>query len=195
MKVLFIDSCMKQGEESRTKILCNFFLNEIKRLHPDWEIEQIVLKDTDLKPYDIDMVNKRYDIVNSCDWDNPLLKYAKQFSQADRIVIGAPYWDLAFPSVLKLYIEHIFVGGVTFMATEKGLKGLSKGEKAVFIQTAGGYVGENDPGSEYLKYVLKTLGVGEYEYVPAPFIDVVGADVNGILDEAKEKLKNIALGW
>ena len=121
MKVLFIDSCMKQGEESRTKILCNSFLSELKKVHPDYEITELVLKDLDLKPYDMEMVNRRYDIVNSCDWDNPVLKYARQFAEADRIIIGAPYWDLAFPSILKIYIEHIFVGGVTFKAAGVGL--------------------------------------------------------------------------
>lgn len=195
MKVLYIDSCMKQGEESRTKILCNIFMNELKKVHPDYEITELVLKDLDLKPYNMDMVNKRYEVVNACDWDNPILKYAKQFAEADRIVIGAPYWDLAFPSVLKIYIEHIFAGGVTFKGTEEGLKGLSKGEKALFIQTAGGYVGETDPGTEYLKYVMKTLGVEEFERVSADFIDVVGVDVQAKLEEAGEKLKKIALEW
>lgn len=195
MKVLFIDSCMKQGEESRTKILCNSFLSELKKVHPDYEITELVLKDLDLKPYDMEMVNRRYDIVNSCDWDNPVLKYARQFAEADRIIIGAPYWDLAFPSILKIYIEHIFVGGVTFKATEEGLKGMSKGEKALFIQTAGGFVGDTDPGTEYLKYVLKTLGIEEFERVSADFIDVEGVDVKEKIEEAEKKLKEIAQKW
>ena len=195
MKVLFIDSCMKQGEESRTKVLCNDFLEELKRVHPDYSVETLALKELELKPYDIDMVNQRYKVVEDKNWDHPMLKYAKQFAEADRIVIGAPYWDLAFPSLLKIYIEHIFVGGLTFEATEQGLKGLSKAEKAVFIQTAGGYVGENDPGTEYLKYVLKTLGVDDFVRVSADFIDVVGVDVKEKLNEAKAVLKTIAAEW
>jgi len=195
MKVLFIDSCMKKGEESRTKILCNSFLQDLKQAKPDCEIETVVLKEEDLKPYDIDMVNARYGIVADKDWDHPMLRYAKQFSEADRIVIGAPYWDLAFPALLKIYIEHIFVGGLNFEATAEGLKGLSKVEKAVFIQTAGGYVGETDPGTEYLKYVLKTLGVKEFVRVSADFIDVVGANVEEKLGEAKQTLKQIAVNW
>lgn len=195
MKVLFVDSCMKQGEESRTKILCNAFFDELKKVHPEYDIETVVLKDLDIKPYDMDMVSKRDKVVEAKDWDHPMLKYAKQFSQADRIVIGAPYWDLAFPSLLKVYIEHIFVGGLTFEATEKGLMGLSKGEKALFIQTAGGYVGENDPGTEYLKYVIKTLGIEEFTRISADFIDVEGIDVEEKLEEAKTSLKRIASEW
>ncbi|MBR6701048.1 MAG: NAD(P)H-dependent oxidoreductase [Firmicutes bacterium] len=195
MKVLFVDSCMKQGEESRTKILCNSFLEELKKVNTGCEIETVVLKDEEMRPYNNDMVDERYKIVEDQDWDHPMLKYAKQFAEADRIVIGAPYWDLAFPSLLKIYIEHIFVSGLTFEATDKGLKGLSKADKAVFIQTAGGFVGETDPGTEYLKYVLKTLGVQEFTRVSADFIDVVGVNVEEKLAEAKKVLKDMAAAW
>ena len=37
---------------------------------------------------------------------------ASQFQQADEIVIAAPYWDLSFPAILKLYLENIYVTGV-----------------------------------------------------------------------------------
>lgn len=195
MKVLFIDSCMKNGEESRTKILCNRFMDALKKKHPKWEYETVVLKDMNLQPYYMDRVQRRYDLINAGNYDDTMFDLARQFAEADRIVIGAPYWDLAFPSVLKMYIEHVFVGGLTYKGTEHGLEGLAKGEKALFIQTAGGFIGEKDPGKEYLKYVLETLGIDDFDSVLVGFLDVVGANVDEILEEATLELQKIASEW
>ncbi len=195
MNVLFINSCMKPGDESRTKRLCNIFIEELKKKHPDYCIEEIELKKMDLKPYYFERVERRYELLNNKDYSNPEFDLANRFAQADRIIIGAPYWDLAFPSILKIYIEHIFVGGITYAATEKGLVGLSKADKAVFIQTAGGFVGKDDPGTEYLGYVLKTLGVNEFQSVCSDFIDVEGSDVEKKLEETAAVLKKIAAEW
>ncbi len=195
MKVLFVDCCMRNGEESRTKQLCNIFLKSLKKAQPDCEIETVILKDIGLKPLYIEDVEKRNELLNKNELDAPMLKLARQFAQVDRVVIGAPYWDLAFPSLLKVYIEHIFVGGITFTATEKGLQGLSKGEKALFIQTAGGFVAENDPGTEYLKYVLATLGIKDFKRVSADFIDIIGVNVAEKLETAAAELQKLAEKW
>ena len=40
--------------------------------------------------------------------------YARQFAEADQIVIAAPFWDLSFPAILKAYMEQITVSGITF---------------------------------------------------------------------------------
>lgn len=42
-----------------------------------------------------------------------MFKYAKQFAEADEIVIAAPYWDLAFPATVRIYFEAITVTGIT----------------------------------------------------------------------------------
>jgi len=193
MKVLIIDSCIKPGEESRTRVLLNSFEASLKEAHPDCEIEKLVLsEEKDLVPFTYEMVMERYGIVERQEWDNNLVKYAKQFASADRVVIAAPYWDMAFPSILKIYIEHIFVGGICFKSTPQGLKPITGIEKALFIQTSGGYVGEDDPGSKYLEYTLSYLGPQEYTRIAADGIDVVGADVEGKMNEAKQKLAEYA---
>ena len=194
MNVLFIDACMKTGEESRTKILCNRFLSDLEK-RGDCTVETVVLKDLGLMPFDNDKVNERYTLLEAKKFDAPMFDLARQFAAADRIVVGAPYWDLAFPAVLKIYIEHIFVEGITFEATTEGLKGLAKAEKSLYIQTAGGYVGENDPGTMYLKYVMEVLGISEFRRIAADFIDVVGVDVAAELEKAGTALDDLAKTW
>lgn len=196
MKVLFVDCCMRDAKTSRTKKLCEGFLAELKKEHPDYEIERIVLREEkELLPMSWERVELRYKVAEACDWNHPLLRYAKQFAEADRIILGAPYWDLAFPALLKVYIENIFVGGITFRGTEQGLAGMSRAEKALYILSAGGYVGEKDPGTEYLGYVMRTLGIPEFRSVAAAGIDIEGADVDEIMAQAAKKLKDIAPEW
>ena len=194
MEVLFIDACMKPGEESRTKILCNRFLKDLEK-RGDCTIETVPLKDLGLAPFDNDKVNERYGLLEAKKFDAPMFDLARQFAEADRIVVGAPYWDLAFPAVLKIYIEHIFVEGITFDATAEGLKGLAKAEKALYIQTAGGFVSESDPGTLYLKYVMEVLGIPEFQRIAADLIDVVGLDVAAELEKAGATLDELAKTW
>ena len=37
---------------------------------------------------------------------------AKQFAEADEVIIAAPFWDLSFPAALKQYFEQINVLGI-----------------------------------------------------------------------------------
>ena len=196
MKTLFIDCCMKNGEESRTKVLCNRFFEALKEEHPDYEVETLVLKEEkDLKPYYFDNVNYRYAAVEKGDRTDPIFKWVNQFLEADKVVIGAPYWDMGFPSLLKIYIENIFVGGLTFKGSEKGLVGLAKAKEVLYIQTAGGAVAEDDAATAYLRTVFTTLGAEKLERIGADKIDVVGVDFDGIMAEAVERLQKKAKEW
>ena len=194
MKVLFIDACMRPDELSRTKALCNVFLNALKE-RGDCEIETVPLRDMDLKPYTYDMVEARYALLEKKAYDDPTFDLARQFSEADRIIIAAPYWDLAFPAAVKIYIEHIFVAGINFKGTEHGLEGLAKGEKALFIQSAGAVVAEDDPEAMYLKHVMQVLGIPEFRRIGADGVDAQGADIEGILAKASAELKELAATW
>ncbi len=60
-------------------------------------------------------------LIASRQFDDPYFRYARQFAGADEIVIAAPYWDLSFPSVLKVYLEHICITGITFQYTPEGM--------------------------------------------------------------------------
>ena len=46
--------------------------------------------------------------------------YAKDFVKSDIIVVAAPYWDLSFPSVLKVFFEHINILKLVFDYSDKG---------------------------------------------------------------------------
>lgn len=71
-------------------------------------------------------------------FDDPMFRYAKQFANADEIVVAAPFWDLSFPAKLKIYLEQIAVAGITFRYTNGRPTGLCKAKKLTYITTSGG---------------------------------------------------------
>ena len=101
-KILYVNSCFKEG--SRTNELAQHLLGSL-----DGEIETVNLYEENIKPLDAGMLLKRDELLKSGKTDDDFLGLARQFASADIIVIAAPYWDLLFPAVLRIYLENITV--------------------------------------------------------------------------------------
>ena len=125
---------------------------------------------------------------------HPRFRYAHQFAQADRIVIAAPFWDLSFPALLKVYIEQVSVDGITFGSTESGLQGLCRASQLVFLTTRGGfYTGDAmEMGSRYLDALHTFFGIGAYTCIAADGMDVAGFDAAASLAAAIDRAKALA---
>lgn len=171
-KILFVDCCMKTGEASRTKVLCDAFLEAVAAARPDCCIERLVLKEQELRPMLEAEVERRSALAKAGEFGHPMFDYARQFATANRILVGAPYWDFSFPALLKVYLEKVFVSGITFTCRETGMVGLCRAEKMMFIQAAGGIVRAGDPGEAYLRKVAQVLGIGTFECIRADGMDI-----------------------
>ena len=102
------------------------------------------------------------------------LRYAKQLAAADMVVIAAPYWDLSFPSSLKVWIENVAVWGLTFRYSENGQPvGLCRAKKLIYVTTAGGIIGAYNFGYDYVAGVCKVLfGITESEQIYQEGLDM-----------------------
>ena len=178
-KILFINACIRP--ESRTQELSRHLLNRL-----DGEITEVNLYKENLLPLCDKAIGKR--AVH--DFSGEDFGHAKQFSQADIIVIGAPFWDLSFPAVLKLYFENVTVSGITFEYSEKGFPvSKCKAEKLYYVTTSGGYIGNNNFGFDYVKALAENFfGIDDVHFFSAEGLDIVGSDIKSIMDAAKEKI-------
>ena len=95
---LYINCCVR--EESRTDRLARAVLQKL-----GGDFTELKLYEENLKPLDRETLNKRTALIEQGDYSDQMFDYAKQFANADKIVIAAPYWDLSFPATLKTYIE------------------------------------------------------------------------------------------
>lgn len=182
-KILYVNACFKEG--SRTNELAQHLLGNL-----DGEIESVNLYEENIKPLDAEMLSKRDKLLESGKTDDDFLRLARQFASADIIVIAAPYWDLLFPAVLRIYLENITVCGITFRYSEKGVPvGLCKAEKLYYVTTAGGFIGENNLGFDYVKALATTLfGINDVKFFSAEGIDIYGTDTGEILQRAKDNM-------
>ena len=133
--VLFVDCCIRR-EASNTKKLAEAFLSA---LPSGCAVTRLDLMAEELSYFKDSYFDQREALLEENRRDHPRFRYAHQFAQADLIVIAAPFWDLSFPALLKVYIEQVSVDGITFGSTADGLKGLCRASHLVFLTTRGGF--------------------------------------------------------
>ena len=111
---------------------------------------------------------------------------------ADVIVVAAPYWDLSFPSILKVFFEHINVLKLVFDYSDKGeIVSLCKAKKLYYITTKGGF-GPDDFGFRYIEALSKTFyGIKDIALIKAESLDIYGNNVEDILAKAKEDIDKV----
>ena len=173
---LFINCCPR--DSSRTERLAKKLLKKLG------EYDEVNPEKEGLVPMSKERLNYRTELLQKGDLSNDIFKYAKQFAAADTIVIAAPFWDLSFPSVLKIYIENIYVTGIVSKYDENGApKGLCKAKKLYYVTTAGGpYDGRFS--FDYLKALAESFfGIGETVLIKAEMLDIIGNDAEKILAE------------
>ena len=180
-KILFVNACVRK--ESRTRYLARQVLSRLEGMI------------TEVKPAAITkpIVSERF-ILSRNDatarrvFSDSAYAPAKQFAEADIIVIAAPYWDLSFPAILKAYFEQINVVGLTFEYTEDGRpQGLCKAQRLIYVTTSGGPIISDEYGYSYIKALAQTFyGIQDVSQVKAEGLDVIGANVEEILKKALE---------
>ena len=79
MKTLFVNACVRP--ESRTKMLAYYALEKI-----GGDIEEVNLEKENIQPLNYETMLQRDKIIKNPDGSEYMLKYAKQFAEADTIM-------------------------------------------------------------------------------------------------------------
>ena len=136
---------------------------------------------------------RRSQLIDAGRLDDPMFAPARSFASAELIVVCAPYWDFAFPACLKALIEHVCVRTLTFTYVNDRPVGLCRAENLVYLTSAGGFIGENNWGGDYLRAVTgQLLGVKRFHQISAEGLDVLGAEPEAILENAMERARALA---
>ena len=188
-KCLYVD-CRIRREESRTGQLAECFFDELK----GYEIDHLILEEEGLRPLVGDWFFERQELLEEGKLDDERFDYARQFAEADMVVIAAPFWDLSFPALLKIYIENISVSGITFKTNENGTSGACKAHHLVYFTTRGGVYKDSpmECADPYLRSFIPFFGFREYHSIAAEGLDIIGYDGEASLREAKEKARELA---
>ncbi|MEE1037667.1 MAG: NAD(P)H-dependent oxidoreductase [Eubacterium sp.] len=188
--ILYINACVR--EESRTALIADAYLKKAAN-EENTVVNEVKLEELDIKPLDGKLLEMRNQLHESENLDNEFFQLARQFANADEIVVAAPYWDLSFPALLKTYVENICVTGITFYYGENGIPvGLCKAKKLTYVTTAGGYIGDFNMGFDYIRNLSAGLfNIPDINCIKAEGLDIFGADVEKIIEETIKEEINV----
>ena len=181
-KILYINACIRP--ESRTRILANHLLSKL-----NGQVEEVNLEAEAIPALNTARLKYRQDLLAAEKFDDPMLRYARQFREADVIVIAAPYYDLSFPSALKNYLESICCVGLSFYYDEKEMpQTYTKARKLYYVSTGGGEL-KKQFGFEYVKALVgEFFHIHDVEGFFAEKLDLLGSDPSAIMERVLQSI-------
>ncbi|EOR27839.1 flavodoxin family protein [Clostridium sartagoforme AAU1] len=196
-KVLYVKANIKPEGQSRTFRVSDSFIEEYKKNNPNDEITVLDLYNEKIDFLRLDDLQSVFGEKTEESKNHPILKYAYQMAEADKIVIAAPMWNLGVPAIVKAYFDYTSVTGITFKYTANGPVGICKATKAIIVSGRGGdytnpVTSQFEMGERYLRTILGFFGVKDIKSVAAENLDVQGMDVEAIVNKAIEEAKEIA---
>lgn len=182
-EILFIDACVRPG--SRTARLARHVLERL-----GGHVTRLDLTAADLRPLDLGRLERREALLRAGRLDDPMFGLARQFAAADVIALAAPFWDLSFPAIVKIYLENIMVVGLTFRYSPEGVPvGMCRARRLIYVTTAGGQLPERDGAFDYVSSLGRGFfGIPDTVRFYAEGLDIYGADVERLMQEAEARI-------
>lgn len=165
MNLIYINACMRAG--SRTQRIATPIIQELCKRY---NVETVDLTKNMYPVADNNTLEDRNQGIVPPEY----VALARKIAAADRIVIAAPFWDMSFPSALKVFFENMSLFGVTFDSNAKECYGLCKAEKVMYITTRGMNISTGDPleqATPYIKALSHLWGWGGLTVISAQNID------------------------
>ena len=173
MTTLLVIETSARGEASVSRNMTRQFVDNWRATHPDGKIIARDLMTTDLAFLTAPWLQAYF---TPPDQLTPAMKQELALSdelvaellEADEIAIGTPVHNYNVPAVLKAWIDHIVRKGLTLGFDGQGLL---KGKKATLLIASGGIYTEGSPiadrdiATQYLKLILKVIGIEDVTVV------------------------------
>ena len=194
MKLLFVDCCISQrGEESRTHKLAEAYLKAYLDRHPEADLETVSPEELlELAPFDVEMLEERESLAQSGAFDDHVFDMARQFAEADAVVVAAPYWDMSYPAALRTYIEYISANGLAYHYEADGCHGDCAAERLVYLTSGGDFEHEDSVGVVHWRQLCGLFGIGQFDYVFAGGLDIDPAKTPALLESACDLARRLA---
>lgn len=191
--ILYINACVR-GEESRTGRIARALIGRIyeaeRAAGGDARVIERRLAEEGRLPLDGAALAKRSALLAVGALSDAEFADAREFATADEIVIAAPFWDMGFPAVLKVYLERIYAIGIVSRYGEDGVPvGLCRAGRLLYVTTAGGPF-DGRYSFDYLSdLATRCFGIGKTELFVAEGLDIDGADVEGIVNRTISEIE------
>jgi FMN-dependent NADH-azoreductase len=175
MRLLNIVSSPR-GAKSVSIAVANAFLDAYCTASPSTKVDTLNVWEENLPDFDSQAIGAKYKGVSGEPMDSSELSIwlriqslVKRFQEADRIVLGVPMWNFAYPYKLKQLIDLVSQRNMLFTFDGKTYGPMLKVPRALVIYVRGQShdrgAGISSPGfkhqADYIDFWLKFIGVDE----------------------------------
>ncbi len=175
MQLLNIQSSPR-GPKSLSIAVANAFLDAYRRANPSVVVDTLNVWDERLPDFDGEAIGAKYKGVSKepmneseqAVWDR-IRSLVRRFQEADRILLGVPMWNFAYPYKLKQLIDLACQRNMLFTFDGNAYGPMLKAQRAFVIYVRGqsdevGFATSNpgfDHQKNYIDFWLKFIGVRE----------------------------------
>lgn len=207
MKILHIDASAKKPEQSNSRMLGKFFLEQLTNQGISTDIDYLDLT-KEIQPHlTPEFVTATYKPENErTEQMKAALKHSDAMCQrvleADVMVCGLPMYNWTIPATFKMFLDTIIRTGVTYDLLPDGTtKGNLADKKVVFITTRGadlrmGAFQHMDAMTPVLKACCNFLGITKAWFIDAQPLQFTNQqERERALIRAKQELAALAKEW
>ncbi|TAN36242.1 MAG: hypothetical protein EPN23_08965 [Verrucomicrobia bacterium] len=203
-KKTLVVTYLPSGERSHTKKLVDAFLAAVKGKAP---VEQLdLLKDLpDVFTAEILGAYATRNYMGKPLTPEQTKAIAKmdrmtaQLKAADVVVVAFPMHNFGLPAVVKGWFDSVMLKGETWDINDKGYVGLSKGKKALILNSSGGNYEGTHAGWEHAvslaKLEFQFMGYEIIETVAAGGMNAKPQEAPEVIAQAAEKIKALVANW
>jgi FMN-dependent NADH-azoreductase len=177
MHLLYIQSSHR-GPRSVSIALADAFLQAYRQVSHQLTVDMLNVWEENLPEFDQEAIGAKYKGINKEPMDpaeaavwHKIQELAARFQRADRILLGVPMWNFAYPYKLKQLIDLACQRNMlfTYDGTEYGP--LLKTRRAFVVYARGGTYAEGSPTPAsrfdhqkgYIDFWLKFIGVAQVQ--------------------------------
>ncbi len=175
MTKLLVVETSPRGDQSISRGLTRRFVAEWRAAHPDGDVVDRDLMDTDLQFIGAPWLQAYF---TPPEQQTREMKAELHLSDAlvaellacDHLVIATPVYNYNVPAALKAWIDSIVRKGMTLGFDGSGLV---LGKKATVLMASGGVYTEESPirdrdiATQYLRLILKVIGITDVTFIAA----------------------------
>jgi FMN-dependent NADH-azoreductase len=175
MRLLNIESSPR-GSRSASIAVTSAFVEAYRQASPGVKVDTLNVWEEKLPAFDQEAIGAKYKGINkepmdhaeAAVWDK-IQELAVRFQQANRIVLGVPKWNFAYPYKLKQLIDLACQRNMLFTYDSHEYRPLLKTPRAFVVYARGGTYAEDSPTPAsrfdhqqgYIDFWLKFIGVKE----------------------------------
>ncbi len=177
MRVLNIVSSPR-GAKSASITIADAFLSAYCREHPQAEVDTLNVWTEDLPDFGSEAIEAKYKGVSGATMNEAEAKIwkkiqalAERFRAADRVLVGVPMWNFAYPYKLKQLIDLVSQRNMLFTFDGRSFGPMLTVTRALVIFTRGQSYDDDGPTpasyfdhqSQYLTFWLNFIGVTDVQ--------------------------------